>query len=43
MQRVFTIFALGMHFDEDFLGAHHFDYLPDIGSRLLKQAELFPK
>lgn len=38
---IHTIFALGVHFDQDLLGAHDLDDFTDIGPRLLEKAKLF--
>ncbi|MBE3047398.1 hypothetical protein IMZ48_33770 [Candidatus Bathyarchaeota archaeon] len=35
-----TILPLGMHLDEDLLGAHHLDNLAHVGARLLQETEL---
>lgn len=35
-----TVFAFGMHLDQDLLCAHNLDDLTHIGSRLLEQAQL---
>jgi hypothetical protein len=35
-----TVFAFGMHLDQDLLCAHDLDDLTHIGSRLLEQAQL---
>jgi hypothetical protein len=35
-----TVFAFGMHLDQDLLCAHDLDNLADVGARLLKQAQL---